>query len=110
MLGAAHAAANPLTARFGVPHGEAIGLVLPAVIRFNASRVETLYAELWPAGSESLAARVEAIRDAMDLPTSLRDFGVEADDLPELAAQAGEERTGRFNPRPVDPRGLREAL
>ena len=36
MLGAAHAAANPLTARFGVVHGQAVGLMLPAVIAFNA--------------------------------------------------------------------------
>ena len=36
MLGAAHAAANPLTARFGLVHGHAVGLMLPAVVRFNA--------------------------------------------------------------------------
>src|SRR5271156_2176182 len=31
MLGAAHAAANPLTARYGVVHGVAVGLMLPTV-------------------------------------------------------------------------------
>jgi alcohol dehydrogenase len=108
MLGAAHAAANPLTARFGVPHGEAIGLMLPPVIRFNAAVAENLYAELWPAGSESLAGRVEAIRAAMGLPLALREFGVAASDLPSLAAGAAEERTGQFNPRPVDPRAFEE--
>src|SRR5258705_13897371 len=36
MLGAAHAAANPLTAHFGTVHGQAVGLMLPHVIRFNA--------------------------------------------------------------------------
>lgn len=35
MLGAAHALANPLTARHGVPHGAAVLLVLPWVVRFN---------------------------------------------------------------------------
>ncbi|HXG47228.1 MAG TPA: iron-containing alcohol dehydrogenase, partial [Methylomirabilota bacterium] len=34
MLGAAHAAANPLTAHHGVIHGQAVGLMLPHVIRF----------------------------------------------------------------------------
>ncbi len=38
MLGAAHAAANPLTARFGLVHGTAVGLMLPHVVRFNALR------------------------------------------------------------------------
>src|SRR5438309_5148165 len=36
MLGAALAAANPLTAHYGVVHGEAVGILLPHVIRFNA--------------------------------------------------------------------------
>jgi alcohol dehydrogenase len=36
MLGAAHAAANPLTAHFGVTHGHAVGMMLPHVVRFNA--------------------------------------------------------------------------
>ena len=36
MLGAAHSAANPLTARFGIPHGQAVGMMLPAIVRFNS--------------------------------------------------------------------------
>ena len=36
MLGAAHACANPLTARYGVAHGVAVGLMLPAVVALNA--------------------------------------------------------------------------
>ncbi len=48
MLGAAHAAANPLTARYGVVHGHAVGLMLPAVVRFNARdpEVAPLYHQL----------------------------------------------------------------
>ena len=36
MLGAAHSAANPLTAHFNVVHGVAVGVMLPHVVRFNA--------------------------------------------------------------------------
>ena len=46
MLGAAHACANPLTARYGVTHGFAVALMLPHVIRFNAQQVEAEYNEL----------------------------------------------------------------
>jgi len=48
MLGAAHAAANPLTAHFGTVHGRAVGLMLPHVIRFNAGDAAAgkVYAEL----------------------------------------------------------------
>src|SRR5205085_4079330 len=38
MLGATHAAANPLTAHFGVVHGQAVGIMLRHVVRFNAAQ------------------------------------------------------------------------
>src|SRR5258705_5696758 len=48
MLGAAHAAANPLTAHFGMAHGQAVGMMLPFVVRDNAANPDALraYAEL----------------------------------------------------------------
>jgi alcohol dehydrogenase len=48
MLGAAHSAANPLTAHHGVVHGQAVGLMLPGVIEFNAllPEIETIYLDL----------------------------------------------------------------
>jgi alcohol dehydrogenase len=46
MLGATHALANPLTTHFDIPHGQAIGLMLPHVIRFNAHTCGRLYQDL----------------------------------------------------------------
>ncbi len=46
MLGATHALANPVTARFGVTHGTAIGILLPHVVRFNSAEVDGLYRDL----------------------------------------------------------------
>jgi len=48
MLGAAHSAANPLTAHYNVIHGKAVGIMLPHVIRFNAEDpiARRAYAEL----------------------------------------------------------------
>ena len=37
MLGATHACANPVTARYGTTHGNAIAILLPHVVRWNAS-------------------------------------------------------------------------
>lgn len=99
MLGAAHSCANPLTARYGVVHGEAVGMMLPAVIRFNARAVGDLY-DQW-GGAEALAARVESLLAVADLPVKLRERGVEDAALPELAEQAAAQWTARFNPRPV---------
>ncbi len=98
MLGAAHACANPLTARYNITHGVAVGLMLPNVIRFNNQTVGTLYQDLYPS---SLHERVSKLKAAAGLPKRLRDFGIRSEDLPELAEEAAEQWTGKFNPRQV---------
>jgi alcohol dehydrogenase len=101
MLGAAHAAANPLTARFRIPHGEAVGLVLPAVVRFNAPVAEAGYRELARGGAEEVAGRFEELRRVAGLPARIGERGVPRAALPALAELATQEWTGSFNPRPV---------
>jgi alcohol dehydrogenase len=115
MLGAAHAAANPLTAHYGIVHGEAVGLMLPEVIRFNSreSAVEKTYAELAGAGeidcgdngpargAKNLVERVEALLDLAGAPASLSVRGVERKLIPTLAREAARQWTGSFNPRPI---------
>jgi alcohol dehydrogenase len=114
MLGAAHAAANPLTAHFRLVHGQAVGLMLPAVIRFNAAdpAVARMYDELGEIKSTRLAARVEWLLNLAGMPRSLADCGVTPDSIPMLAAEAAKQWTAGFNPRPIgekDFRGLFEA-
>ena len=105
MLGAAHACANPLTQRFNVPHGIAVGLMLPPVMRFNAKVVADLYAELHGAGSApragSLLDRVEQLRQVAGLQKRMGDYGIPRDCLHELADDASNQWTAGFNPRPV---------
>lgn len=100
MLGAAHACANPLTARYGIIHGVAVGVMLPHVIRFNSGSGENPYGDL-DADPQRLALRVERIQMAVHVPRRLRDLGVELADLPELGAMAATQWTAGFNPRPV---------
>ena len=100
MLGAAHACANPLTARYGIAHGAAVGVMLPAVIRFNASAGTNPYADLTP-DPTALADRVVSLLTAADLPSTLTAAGVAHSDLPSLAASAARQWTANFNPRPV---------
>jgi len=114
MLGAAHAAANPLTAHFRLVHGQAVGLMLPAVIRFNAAdpAVARMYDELGEIKSTRLAVRVEWLLNLAGMPRSLADCGVTPDSIPMLAAEAAKQWTAGFNPRPIgekDFRGLFEA-
>ena len=98
MLGAAHACANPLTARYNITHGIAVGLMLPSVIRFNNHAVNGLYQELDPS---VLHERVAELRAVVGLPERLRDFEIRSEDLPQLAEAAAKEWTGKFNPRQV---------
>lgn len=107
MLGATHACANPLTARYGTTHGDAIAILLPHVVRWNANAAGPLYAELLHS-TEALAARLSALAAAGGLPRTLRDISVSRDDLPALAQDASEQWTGKFNPRPFDATGARE--
>ncbi len=106
MLGAAHACANPLTARFGITHGIAVGLMLPHVIRFNAEHGENPYAALL-GDAEALAKRVETFLSVARLPDRLTDLGVTPEALPALAEEASRQWTARFNPRPVGIDALR---
>ena len=106
MLGAAHSCANPLTKRYDIVHGSAVGLMLPAVIRYNQDAVGDLYDEL--GGAESLASTVEDLMQAAGLPTRLSQHGVEEQALTELAEDASKQWTAQFNPKPVTPADLLE--
>jgi alcohol dehydrogenase len=115
MLGGAHSAANPLTAKYNVVHGNAVGMMLPHVMRYNAGEVSAAsnYALLATTvgiatntdtqkkACERLISRVEDLLVQSALSTSLSDFKVTRDDLPHLAADASKQWTALFNPRPV---------
>jgi alcohol dehydrogenase len=105
MLGAAHACANPLTAKFGVVHGEAVGVMLPHVIRFNA-RLGNPYADLGDA--DTLANFVEEMLAAGGVERTLSRRGVSDADVLPLAEQAARQWTAQFNPRQVETPDLAE--
>jgi len=126
MLGAAHSAANPLTAHFGVIHGVAVGLMLPHVVRFNAAdpMVRGVYAELATAAGlgeigappdhavEALVRRLEELLDAAAMPRTLKALDVDLGQVPALARDAAGQWTANFNPIPIqasDFAGLYEA-
>ena len=100
MLGAAHACANPLTAKFGIVHGVAVGIMLPHVVRYNASSADNPYADI-EASADRLAERIESFLDAGNHPRSLAAVDVPAESLPALAESAAKQWTATFNPVPV---------
>ena len=113
MLGAAHACANPLTARFGITHGVAVGLMLPHVVSFNRPEVGELYAELEDTeprceDAPEIEQRIRELRQACGLDGKLKDYGIPRECFDELAEQASQEWTATFNPRRVGPEELRK--
>ena len=117
MLGAAHACANPLTASYNMAHGLALAILLPHVVRWNARVSLDRYRALLDSprrrsrdedAAETLARRLEDLAGAGGLALTLSEAGVEAARLPDLAAQAAQQWTGTFNPRPFDAAGALE--
>ncbi|HEX6718594.1 MAG TPA: iron-containing alcohol dehydrogenase [Pyrinomonadaceae bacterium] len=119
MLGATHACANPLTARYGTAHGAAIAMLLPSVVRWNESVAADDYAMLlsWSSvggrkneftATEMLARRLEELAEAGGLRNSLRSEGISESELTELGSEAAEQWTGTFNPRPFNKQGAIE--
>ena len=118
MLGAAHALANPLTAEYGIAHGQAVGMMLPHVVRFNGEPHANWYRELLEAsrgqqgcpdpdsGPAGLADYVSKLVEHAGMQLRLRDCGVAEEKLHELAEAATKQWTGTFNPRPVDAHSL----
>jgi alcohol dehydrogenase len=117
MLGAAHACANPLTAKYNLTHGLALAILLPHVVRWNGGLAAERYAALLNSprrrardqeAPEALAARLEDLAAAAGLAMKLSDSGVDEAAIPELAAEAAQQWTGTFNPRPFDAAGAIE--
>lgn len=117
MLGAAHAAANPLTAHFGIIHGRAVGLMLPHVVEFNAADpfARAIYADLAAAGNltqpgsdaetavETLIHYLKRIANSAELLVNGKKTKVEPSQISLLAQEAAGQWTAGFNPRIVGP-------
>jgi maleylacetate reductase len=104
MLALAHAMAQAIGGRYGLPHGTLNGICLPPVLRFNAAFAPDAVARFGEAIGEAddPAGGVEALA-ALAGPTRLRELGVPEDDLPGLAADAAERGGNLANPKPASP-------
>lgn len=112
-VAAVHALAYPIGGVFHVPHGLSNALVLPHVLRFNASHAAAHYAELAgivaPGATGSDDARAAALITAMEtlatqvgIATNLRAVGITENDLDRLTDDAMlQTRLLGNNPRPL---------
>jgi maleylacetate reductase len=105
MLALAHALAQAVGGRYGLPHGTLNGICLPPALCFNEQFAPDAVARF----------RAALGRDVTELaalggPTRLRELGVPEADLPELAAAAAGRPGNQANPRPATPAEIEELL
>lgn len=111
-LGLVHGMAHPLGAFYNVPHGVANAILLPTVMAWNADYPGEKYRDIARAmgvkGVDTLSlaqarqAAVEAVKQLcrdVGIPASLRDVGLNPDDVPALAQAALDDVCTGGNPR-----------
>jgi len=111
MLALAHAMAQAIGGRYGLPHGTLNGICLPPVLRFNTPYAPDAVTRFGDAigDRDDPAACVEALA-ALAGPTRLRELGVPENDLPGLAATAAERGGNLANPKPASPDEIEQLL
>jgi alcohol dehydrogenase class IV len=122
-LGLAHALAMPLGSwDLRVPHGIAIAVTLPRVMKFNCVAAPERYAlvaralgesvdQLSPADSaQSSVAAVEKLASDIQIPKGLAEYGVRPSHIPRVIDEAMKSGNVEVNPRPTSKEQLTAVL
>ena len=124
---ACHAVSYPLTSYFGVPHGHAVALTMPAFLVFNSmvteddcndergvdfvrARMAEIFSRIGAADGKEGKRKFEGlITDILD-DTRLRDFGIGKADIEFILSESFTPSRMNNNPRRVSKEGLRQIL
>jgi maleylacetate reductase len=111
MLALAHAMAQAVGGRYGLPHGTLNGIMLPPALRFNVAFAPDAVRRFGEAigAPDDPAGRVEELAGLAG-PTRLSELGVPEEDLPTLAAAAAQRGGNRANPKPATPGEIEQLL
>ncbi|MBU0661993.1 iron-containing alcohol dehydrogenase [Candidatus Micrarchaeota archaeon] len=108
-----HAVSYPLTTMFGLPHGAACAIAMPAFLRFNAEKEKHNLldiAHVMGKGTVEEAAQfVEELLLALHSPTKLSELGVKESDMDAIVQDAMRPNM-KTNPRSVSKKELKELL
>ncbi len=114
-LGAIHSLSHPIGARFHVHHGLMNGVLMPYVLAYNRSAIETKMAILAQSlgiagGFDELMAWILELRTAVKIPHTISEFSIPEDALDGLALEAFIDPNTPDNPRKADQSAMRRIL
>jgi maleylacetate reductase len=109
MLALAHAIAQAVGGRYGLPHGTLNAIFLGPALRYNAAYATDAVRRFGDAIGGDPVERVEELARLGGV-TRLRELGVPEQDLPELAAAAAGRAGNQANPHPATPAEIEELL
>ena len=110
MLALAHAMAQAVGGRYGLPHGALNAICLPPALRFNEPVAGAEIARFAEAlGTADAIARVQELARLGGF-ARLRDLGVPEEDLDELGYAASQRGGALANPRPAEPAEVAKLL
>lgn len=126
LLGIVHSMAHKTGAAFStghIPHGCANAIYLPYVIQFNAKADKGRYADIARSvgivGNEdecvkALCDKIDEYNKALDIPKSLKEFGIQEDEFKEKVAKIAELAVGDActgsNPRTISVKEMEQLL
>lgn len=100
---ACHSISYPLTLRYGIPHGVAVSMLLPALLCMNESKIEQKEALLEAYGAKTMeeaGQRIITILEKAGISYKLSDWNVKKEEFDELAKNCFTK--GRMENNPVD--------
>ena len=111
-LGLCHAMAMPLCALYHMPHGQAVGMALPAVLAYNAPAVgEKLDAIFMAMGfADDGFARLEALLAQIGVAARLGDLGFREDHIPTIVNETMDSAQRPTNPRDPTPEDIADIV
>jgi len=122
-LGLAHALAMPLGSwDLRIPHGIAVAVTLPRVMKFNCIAAPDRFAavarafgqpvdQLSPAdAAQSAVAAVERLANEIDIPKGLGEYGLRSSHIPRVIDEAIKSGNVAVNPRPTSKEQLTAVL
>ena len=105
-LGAIHSVTHPVNSLYNSHHGTTNGTVMPFVLEYNRSAIESKFDRLGryiniSSGLDGIIDWVNNLKKEMNIPHSLQDMGVQLGDEEKLSKLAFEDPSTGGNPLPM---------